>query len=155
MSADHIARLLWENKVAPLMGYCSWVRGPQSLEVLHVTKRSRLETQKYFMQLAQFWSFPSNITIKWWTHTHQRQRWLWFISDFHLCDRMSIVLTQRLQDPSWEQSCFQGAVSDFILLTSRWYVKPIITSLLWQQTFPGQAKVAQMFVKCVTGKGNP
>ena len=37
------------------------------------------------------------------------------------------------------------AVSGFILLMSRWYVKPIITSLMWQQTFPGQPQVAPVF----------
>lgn len=136
MSADHITRLLWENKVAPLMGYCSWVRGPQSLEVLHVIEQSRLETRIYFIQLAEFWSFPSNIsgpvkqrrTTHRHTHTPQYTR------------AIKMTLGNFWFSPPWEKvhcthtvppghqlrtKLLSEAVSGFTLLMSRWYVKPL------------------------------
>lgn len=123
MSADHITRLLWENKVAPLMGCCSCIRGPQSLEVLHVTEQSRLETQKYFMQLAEFWSFLSSISRpvkqRRTTHTHTH-------TPIHTSNkydfRLFLTFTSVIESPLCSYSAFRTpAENKAAFRSSKWF----------------------------------
>ena len=139
------------------MGYCHWVRGPQALEVCMSQRGAGWRPRNTLCNLVISLKYQrAHQTRMNSTHTHRP------------AIKMTVV-SSWLPSPWWNVHCactapsrhplrtqlLPGAGSDSVLLTSRWYVKPVVTSLVWQQPFPGQPTVVQRFVKHVTGKGNP